>query len=418
MPRSRFIYTASFYRLLRIVSSLAVILLALHLQPAVAQTPASDHPATNQPLTPLACEDGAQSSGAVYRICMPSFWNKNLLVYAHGYVSPQRPIAIPEEQLSLGGISLDQIANLQGYAFATTSYNSNGLAVQQGIADLVDLAAIFMQKQGAPNNVILIGVSEGGLITALAAERYPDVFDGALALCGPYGSFRQQINYFGDFRTLFDYFFPGLIPPSPVAIPADLTTTWATSFYSNTVRPALVDPANADKVTQLLAAAKAPFSAGDPTSQESVIQNLLTYNIDGTNDANSKLQGQPYDNQGRLYSGSNDDAALNQNVQRFSADAAALNLIAAQYETSGLLAIPLVTMHTNADPIVPAQQGDLYLAKTKASGSTQFHEHIVVNTFGHCAFGLNDVQNAFNRVNALVANPPKRNVYLPLINSQ
>jgi alpha-beta hydrolase superfamily lysophospholipase len=109
---------------------------------------------------------------------------------------------------------------------------------------------------------------------------------------------------------------------------------------------------------------------------------------------------------------------LNQNVQRFSADAAALNLIAAQYETSGLLAIPLVTMHTNADPIVPAQQGDLYLAKTKASGSTQFHEHIVVNTFGHCAFGLNDVQNAFNRVNALVANPPKRNVYLPLINSQ
>ena len=45
----------------------------------------------------------------------------------------------------------------------------------------------------------------------------------ALALCGPVGDFAGQIDYLGDFRVLFDYFFPGVIPgdrwtcPTPCA---------------------------------------------------------------------------------------------------------------------------------------------------------------------------------------------------------
>jgi hypothetical protein len=29
---------------------------------------------------------------------------------------------------------------------------------------------------------------------------------GGLAICGPIGDFGQQINYWGDFRALYDYF--------------------------------------------------------------------------------------------------------------------------------------------------------------------------------------------------------------------
>jgi hypothetical protein len=79
------------------------------------------------------CEDGEQESGAIYRICMPTAppWNGDLVIYAHGYVGPHKPVGIPEDQISLPGsdTTVDQIVHSLGFAFATTSYYTNGLAV-------------------------------------------------------------------------------------------------------------------------------------------------------------------------------------------------------------------------------------------------------------------------------------------------
>jgi len=45
-------------------------------------------------------------------------------------------------------------------------------------------------------------------------------------VCGPIGSFQQQIDYLGDARVLFDYFFPGVLgaawTQSNITIPAEL----------------------------------------------------------------------------------------------------------------------------------------------------------------------------------------------------
>ena len=50
----------------------------------------------------------------------------------------------PEDQLYLpDGTYIPDAANLLGYAFATTSYSVNGLAIKQGLADLADLVSIF-----------------------------------------------------------------------------------------------------------------------------------------------------------------------------------------------------------------------------------------------------------------------------------
>src|SRR5262245_58858423 len=83
------------------------------------------------PTTTVTCEpDGVQASGAIYRICMPAVWNGDLVLYAHGYVGAGEPVAIPENQLSLpDGTSVPGIVNALGFAFATTSYSTNGLAV-------------------------------------------------------------------------------------------------------------------------------------------------------------------------------------------------------------------------------------------------------------------------------------------------
>ncbi len=364
---------------------------------------------------PLACEDGEQASGATYRICMPANWNGKLLVYAHGYVAPNRPLGIPEDQLGVpGSPTVDQLANGLGYAFVTSGFSTNGLAIQAGIDDLIDAVAIFTAKEGKPSKVLLAGVSEGGAITALAVERHPEVFDGGLAMCGPYGSFQDQINYFGDFRVVFDSLFPNLLPPTAIDVPTTLLDTWESSYYSDTVQPVITDTAQITAVNQLLNVTGASFDADDPATKIATIKDLLWYNVFATNDARVKLGGQPFANGSRMYHGSLDDDALNATVARYDADPAALTSLNA-YETTGYLLRPLITLHTIGDPIVPYWQATRYEAKVAAAGRGVFHEAMTVDSYGHCQFTSIAILSAFNRLAALVDNPPQLHLYLPLV---
>src|SRR5260370_28841027 len=54
------------------------------------------------------CIMGKQKDGAVYLKCLPekSCWNGDMVVFAHGYVAPDQPIAVPANHLSIDGISL------------------------------------------------------------------------------------------------------------------------------------------------------------------------------------------------------------------------------------------------------------------------------------------------------------------------
>ena len=365
--------------------------------------------------------DGVQASGAIYRICMPSLpgdplWNGDLIIFAHGYVSPTEPVGIPENQFTLNGISIAEIVNGLGYAFATTSYSTNGLAVRQGVLDLVDLASIFIATKGTPAHIYLIGASEGGLITTLAIERYAGVFDGGLAMCGPYGDFGDQINYFGDFRVIFDHFFPSLLPASAVNIPQPLIDDWET-HYQTVVKPVIEDNANLNLVDQLLNVTGAPYDSGDTGTKTETIEGLLWYNVFSTNDGIVKLGGQPFDNQNRTYTGSADDTQLNQAVARFAADQTALDEIATYYQPTGKLFAPLVTLHTTGDPIVPYWHVTTYQEKTVQANNAALHEHIKVERYGHCIFTSFEVLAAFNLLRDMVNNPPFYQIFVPYAQS-
>ena len=375
-------------------------------------------PSHAAPLAPMACEpDGTQASGAKYRICMPVFppWNGDLFVYAHGYVPATAPVAIPEDQLYLpDGTYIPDAANILGYAFATTSYSVNGLAIKQGLADLTDLVSIFRASHPTLKRVILVGVSEGGLITTLATEQSPNVYSGGLAACGPIGDFRGQISYVGDFRVVFDYFFPGLIPGTPVDVPPALIATWST-YYTTTVVPVLMAPSSAISVTQLMNVTGVPYDPGDPATIAAGISTELWYSVQATNDAAAKLGGQPLDNLSRVYSGSLDDVALNAGVQRFSASPAALTEIQAYYQTAGRPLVPLVTAHTTKDQTVPFWHETLYRAKVVANNRTPRHDLIALDRFGHCNFTLAEMMQALQLLQTRVNDPPKWPVHLPLI---
>jgi len=400
--------------LIRVLALLSLTLQMLGLTVHAATPP--------RPFSPAACTDGTQASGAIYRICMPSPfppWNGDLIVYAHGYMAPNQPVRIPEEQLHLSdGTYIPTAVNQLGYAFATTSYSTNGLAVREGLADLVDLVSIFKRDHPTVNRVYLVGASEGGLITSLAVERYPRVFNGGLATCGPVGDFATHVNYLGDFRVVFDYFFPSLMPGTPISIPQSLIDTWETGYYSTTILPAISTPASTPSVTQLLSVTMYDTGLINPTTAITTISGLLWYSVFATNDAKAKLGGQPFDNRTRsgkpyTYTGSLDDDRLNAMVQHFSADQAALNEIDAHYQTAGRPLVPLVTLHTTLDPIVPYWHETLYRQKVELRGMTPWHDNIPVVRYGHCSFESNEVIEALNRLINW-----KFSSYLPIIMKQ
>jgi len=383
---------------------LAVVMSSLFARPAAADSP----PVPSAAGTSSACEpDGVQPGGAIYRICMPSgSWNGDLVIYAHGYVPYNVPLAIPENQLVLpNGTSLPDLINSLGFAFATTSYRTNGLAVLHGVEDLIELVNIFTTTHSMPAHIYVTGVSEGGLITALAVEQRPHVFDGGLAACGPIGDFVGQIRYFGDFRVLFDYFFPGLMPGSPISVPQSLIDNW-TTHYTTTIRPAILNPANAGKIDQLMRVSHAPYVPGITSTIETSVFDALSYNVFATNDGIAKLGGQPFDNRDRVYTGSSNDAQLNLMVRRFSADQAALNEIEANYQTTGQLTVPLVTIHTTLDQQVPYWHELLYRGKVIRNDSLALHRHTEVARYGHCNFEASEILGAFLELVNMVLNPP------------
>ena len=112
----------------RIVSG-AVVALAL-LLPAAAGA---------QTAIPGRMRTGDLPSGAKSMICVPpAGWNGQLVVFAPGYVGPGQPL-IAFYHLTLGGVHLPALVLSQGFAFATTSYRQNGLAILEGADDIREL---------------------------------------------------------------------------------------------------------------------------------------------------------------------------------------------------------------------------------------------------------------------------------------
>lgn len=341
--------------------------------------------------TPVAgCSDGTLSSGALYRTCFPPGWNGELVIYAHGYVRPDAPLEIPDD--ALAGVSVSDAVTSLGYAYATTSYRANGLVADVAVTDLTDLDTRFRQLyKPDPTVTYVVGASEGGLAAALAAELDPARFSGVLAACGPTGDFGTQVDHIGDFRAVFDFYFPGVLPGSVVEIPDDLRANWETQYLPAVLTAIAGDPGSTQ---ELLEVTGAPVDEGDPASVAETVIGVLWYNVFGTEDAKTRLGGQPFDNGTRAYAGSSDDPGLNAGVARFTAEAAARQALS-RFNTSGELTVPVVTLHTTGDPVVPFLHESAYAAKVSGAGATDLLIQQSADRYGHCAFEAAEIQAAF-----------------------
>jgi pimeloyl-ACP methyl ester carboxylesterase len=132
----------------------------------------------------------------------PVDFNGTLFLYAHGYVKPQKPLALPLGELEA---FFPLIGSLQGsgFAFGTTSYSTNGVAFEQAENDLNALVNHFKSLLGESlKKVLLVGASEGGLITTMMIEKHPEIYYGGLAMCGPNAGMPYQVRYLNGLSKL------------------------------------------------------------------------------------------------------------------------------------------------------------------------------------------------------------------------
>jgi len=341
------------------------------------------------------CEaDGVQASGSVYRICMPDSedYNGRLIIWAHGFQDSSEPVGIPEDQLKGDGQSIQEFFNDLGFGFATNSYSKTGLAVRQGMDDILDLVKIYSLEKGEPERTYLTGASEGALITTLLLEQHPDLFDGGLAACGPIGDFPYQVRHIGDARATFNYFFPALIPGDPFDVAPDLIADWPV-YYQTKVKPQITAAAQKKALNQWVRVAKLPFDPKRPrASREEAADDILRYAVVNLNEAADTLGGFPFGNLHRRYTGSASDRKLNLLVPRIAADPAATQEMSDHYSTTGQLQRPLITLHATGDWLVPYQHAELYISKTKDSDNyRRRHLNIQTSGYGHCEFTEGEV---------------------------
>ena len=328
--------------------------------------------------------------------CVPKNWSGKLVVYAHGYVPVQEPLSLPLDELTLAdGLTLPGILLSNGFAFATSSYHKNGYAIEQAGNDLLDLVEHFEKDiaSGQVNEIYIIGASEGGLVATMLLESHPEIFQAGLSLCGPVSGMPDQIKYLGDFRVIFDYFFPGVLPFG-MNVPLDAYRDWEDIYVPNITEAIMSDSEATRQLFHVTHAARDPLQL--KTSAAPSALDVLFFSVWEANDILDVAGGQPYGNQSTRYRGSRKDAALNAGVERIQSDSGAGAYIQQFYEPTGILKHPLVTLHNTWDDLVPFSHEVTYRKRVISAGYRQFLTVLVAPRYGHCEFTTRELSKAFN----------------------
>ena len=327
--------------------------------------------------------------GSVYRLFRPANWNGRLLLYAHGTVRPNNPIALPAE-----GQAVILLAALESTATAFSSFRENGWAVKDGGQRTEQLRGIFVSQFGVPTHTYIAGGSQGGLIATMLAEQHPALYTGALALCAPNAGATANSAYVGNARTLFDYFYPGVLPGNTASLPPDVDVDQ--DIVAPAVAAMTADPSGAAAIAHV---DQTPVPGVTPDEVVAAVGTALFYHgllldnlLDHTHDHAI------FDNAATVYSGTLPPerlAAINGGVARYAGSPSGENYVQHYYDPTGQLRIPLLSIYNTRDPDVPLFNHIAYRARVAAAGASTFLVERPVEGFGHCNFGPFDVIAAF-----------------------
>lgn len=320
-------------------------------------------------------------NGAAFRIEVPANWNQGLVMYCHGYEVAGTKSAFDNRQNPLREIFLKR-----GFAVAQSAYSTQGWAVKEGVEDTEALRRYFAAKYGQPRETIVLGHSMGGVITVATIERYPEVYDGALPMCGPLvPSVNGLQRRVFDMLVTFEYFFPDTVGP-----------------VVNLPQGAKLDTAKVRAAIETAPEKGAMFARRFLLANAGEIPPVLTFFYEINRELQQRAGGNPFDNRNTIYGGFDDDAAVNRGVKRYAADAKAQQYVRQYYSATGRIADPVLTIHTTYDPLVTAADVLEYEAIARVAGTQDLFAAQFVVARGHCNFTPVQTGAAFDALLAWV----------------
>jgi hypothetical protein len=232
-------------------------------------------------------------------------------------------------------------------------------------------------------------------------------------MCGMVGGTPLELQYVGDVRALFDYYYPNVLPgrvdsvPSPPLTPDEVKARVIAAITPTASNPGATLGLYAIASTAQTPLAYAPIgSLGDPSSPafQSLVGSLVTalyYQLLGTPDVVDRTHGHsPYANRdtvyqvGRLASPSPAldpvisamIVASNAGVRRYDMPPDAVNYLEHNYLPTGNVQIPVVSVHNMFDPLVPFFHEQAFASAAIAGGGAGNLVQRAVPAYGHCTF--------------------------------
>ncbi len=365
-------------------------------------------------------------NGAAYHIEVPSNWNGTLLLYSHGTAGDNGPNPAAWQPDAASGAYLLE----QGFALAGSSFKTTGWAVADSLVDNPALLSFFQSKFGKPKRTIAWGTSQGGIHVGALIQKYPNLVDGALPMCGVMMGGRTYYDANMDegfaFKTL-------LAPDSPLQVVNITDVKSNVALALKIVDEAQATPLGRARIS-LAATLRGINDWYDPTksqpdpsdltarqlNQYTWMKNLaLSSNFGNRAAIEQKAGGNFSDNVGidyrqlfsltrerdlveKLYAQGGfslqDDLNKLNNAPRIAAVPAAAQYMSNNIEFNGQISIPVLAMHTDGDGYVVPQGETSYANKVKAAGNERLLNQIYVHRANHCTFTPAEVVTALNNL--------------------
>ncbi|GIE87571.1 phthalyl amidase [Actinoplanes regularis] len=394
-----------------------------------APAPSTTHPGylvldpacdvSGAPFTPLTDSSGKAVSrvytgvkdGAGYRVEVPLRWNGKLVIFAHGYRGTGNVVYADNPDLRAHYID-------SGFAWASSSYATNGYDVGQGVRDSYALIDTFRQVTGRrARSVVMSGKSMGGHVTAVAIERFPHAFDAAMPYCGVLGD-----------TKLYDYFLGAGVTAAaltrvkidfPLAPAADYPVQWRAQAAQITAAlgvkagsaPVLTQAGRAwSRVVERLSGGPRP-GFDSAFAYWNAVPSLTPYNdlpflfglYPGLSGGTGGIApGNVTDNQYAYYRMADGplptvgELRLNAEVLRVRHTATADPGLAGIPRVEGRPSVPVLSLHDLGDLFVPFSMEQEYARRALANGRAGLFVSRAVRGVGHCDFTQAELTRGFD----------------------
>lgn len=344
-----------------LVSSLLAWSLAVVAQASTAtadaQVDASAEPAPSAADCPAGlpagtrCLAGKDRLGSLYLVAVPPAWNGTLVLHAHGgpFLGEPRLERVRED------LQRWSIFPRAGYAWAAASYRQGGVAVGAAAQDTERLRRIFARHVAPPRHTLLHGQSWGASVAARGAELFTEgkPYDGVLLTSGVLAGGTRAYDFRLDLRVIYQHLCHNHPRPDEPDYPLWMGLPQGGIMNGPDLRQRLDEclglgrpaaqrsPEQARKLRTLTSVLRIP---------EGSVQGHMNWATWHFQDIARRYHWQPvFGNRGAVYRGSQDDAALNREVARYTADPQAVAAFAADADPRGRLTVPVLAAHAIHD---------------------------------------------------------------------